>query len=57
MGLCEQDNWGDEVKLVLLPSTAVLANTECVLLLPLLPNAKTDADEWFSELSTQPHIV
>jgi hypothetical protein len=45
------------VKLVLLPSTVVLANTECVLLLPLLPTANTDADEWFSELSAQLHIA
>lgn len=57
MGLCERDNWGDEVKLLLLPSTVVLANAECALLLPLLPTAIIDADEWFTEVSTQLHMA
>jgi hypothetical protein len=51
MGLCERDIWGEEVKLLLLPSVVVLANIECVFMLPLLPTATTDADEWFNELS------
>lgn len=53
MGLCERDIWGDEVKLLLLPSVVVPANTECVfMLLLLLPIATIEADEWFNELST-----
>lgn len=57
MGLCERDNWGDEVKLLLLPSAVVLVNAECALLLPLLPTAIIDADEWFNEVSTQLHMA
>jgi hypothetical protein len=57
MGLCERDNCGDEVKLLLLASIVVLANAECALLLPLLPTAFTDAEEWFNEVSTQLHMA
>lgn len=57
MGLCERDIWGDEVKLLLLPSVVVLVNTDCVFMLPLLPIATIDADEWLNELSTQLQMV
>jgi hypothetical protein len=45
------------VKLLLLPSAVVLVNAECALLLPLLPTAIIDADEWFNEVSTQLHMA